>query len=130
MVGAVIASHGGLADALIKSAGMLVGEAEQVAAAGILPGEAPQEFEERLRAAIKRVDAGDGVIALADLYGGTPNNILYRLAHEETNIRVITGANLPMLLYLFTERQPGTKLEELAGALLAAGRDGIAEFGK
>ena len=130
MVGAVIASHGELAESLIKSAGMIVGESEHIAAVGIMPGESPQDFEERLRAAVQSMDTGDGVVALADLYGGTPNNILYRIAHEFKNIRIITGVNLPMLVVLFSERQPETSLGELTEALLAAGRDGIAEFGK
>ncbi len=130
MVGAIILSHGDLADSLVKSAGMLVGDAKQVVAAGIFPNDTPEQFEEYMRICLENVDTGDGVVALVDLYGGTPNNIIFKLAHEMKNIRIVTGVNLPMLVYLLTERQPEMGIQELVDGLVASGRDGIAEFGR
>ena len=129
MVGAIVLSHGDLADSLIKSTGMLVGAAPQIAAVSIYEDNTPEQFEEYVRMSLDNVDTGDGVVALVDLYGGTPNNVIFKLAHERKNIRIVTGVNLPMLVHLLTERQPETGLGELVDGLVASGREGIVEFG-
>ena len=49
--------------------------------------------------AIGKVDQGQGVIILTDLFGGTPSNLAISLMKSE-NIEVIAGVNLPMLIRL------------------------------
>ena len=49
--------------------------------------------------AIGRVEQGQGVIILTDLFGGTPSNLAISLMKSE-NIEVIAGVNLPMLIRL------------------------------
>ena len=46
------------------------------------------------------------ILVLADIYGGTPCNMLeHRILKEKDNVHVITGINMPMLLeaYLYSE---------------------------
>ena len=129
MVGIVVVSHGALAQELLNSAAMLVGEGNQLAAAGIFPGDTPEEFLERVSAAAASVDQGAGVVGLADVFGGTPNNTLFRVSRQH-NIRIVTGVNLPMLIYAITERTEETTQEELVNALLETGKAEISEFGK
>jgi len=48
---------------------------------------------------VARVENGDGVVLLTDMFGGTPSNLA--MTFIETNqIEVITGVNLPMLIKL------------------------------
>jgi PTS system mannose-specific IIA component len=49
--------------------------------------------------AIGKVDQGQGVIILTDLFGGTPSNLAISLMKSE-NVEVIAGVNLPMLIRL------------------------------
>src|SRR6476661_5244218 len=49
--------------------------------------------------AIARVDQGEGVIILTDLFGGTPSNLAISLM-KSGDIEVIAGVNLPMLIRL------------------------------
>jgi PTS system mannose-specific IIA component len=128
MVGIIIISHAGLAEALVDSAGMLVGKAEQLTWEGIYPEDTPEGFYERVLKSAKQVDTGDGIVALADLYGGTPNNTIFKLSRE-MNVRIITGVNLPMVMYAIAERLPETTQQELVEGLIAAGIEGIEEFG-
>ena len=49
--------------------------------------------------AIGKVEQGQGVIILTDLFGGTPSNLAISLMKSE-NVEVIAGVNLPMLIRL------------------------------
>ncbi len=54
--------------------------------------------------AMKLVDAGEGVILLTDMFGGTPSNLAISvMTHRK--VEVIAGVNLPMLIKLASARQ-------------------------
>jgi PTS system ascorbate-specific IIA component len=69
-----------------------------------------------------RLDDGDGVLVLTDLYGSTPSNIANRLV-DSHNVSVISGANIPMLLRILN--YPDMNLEALAEKAASGARDGI-----
>lgn len=129
MVGIVVLSHGQFASEAVKSAAMLVGHGERLASEGVLESDTPETFFTRVHKIIEQVDDGSGVIALVDLFGGTPNNTVYQLKREK-NVRIITGFNLPMLIYAITERTETTTQAELVEALMHVGASEIKEFGK
>ncbi len=129
MVGIVVLSHGQFASEAVKSAAMLVGHGERLASEGVLESDTPETFYTRVHQIIEQVDDGSGVVALVDLFGGTPNNTVYQLKREK-NVRIITGFNLPMLIYAITERTEATSQAELVEALMRVGASEIKEFGK
>ena len=129
MVGIIVMRHGAMAQEALKSAEMLVGSGEAVAAGGVFPGDTPDDVFARAEALFAKVDSGAGVVALVDLYGGTPNNVMFRLKQAH-NVRILTGFNLPMLIYAITERQPETTQDELMQGLKSVGTAEIREFGK
>ena len=49
-------------------------------------------------AALRRVDGGQGVLVLTDLYGATPSNLAAQLARLGTPVRRVSALSLPMLL--------------------------------
>ena len=113
MVGVVIVTHCHLAEELIAAAQLVVGEElKQFQSVSIDPKEGSEEISEKIIAAIRKVDSGQGVLILTDMYGGTPSNISLSFL-EERKIEVITGVNLPMLLKLATYKNE-MSLEELA----------------
>jgi PTS system mannose-specific IIA component len=73
----------------------------QFQSVSIDPKEESEEIREKIIAAIRKVDSGQGILILTDMYGGTPSNISLSFL-EEKKIEVITGVNLPMLLKLAT----------------------------
>jgi len=102
MIGVVIVTHCHLAEELISAAELVVGEQlKQFQPVSIDPTEGSEEIREKIIAAIRKVDGGNGVLILTDMYGGTPSNISLSFL-EEKKIEVITGVNLPMLLKLAT----------------------------
>ena len=70
--------------------------------------------------AVRRVDAGDGVIVLTDMFGGTPSNLAISVMGE-TGAEVLAGINLPMLIKLASVRGEAT-LPEAVNAAKEAGR--------
>jgi PTS system mannose-specific IIA component len=113
MVGVVVVTHCHLAEELIAAAQLVVGEElRQFQSVSIDPKEGSEEIREKIIAAIRKVDGGQGVLILTDMYGGTPSNISLSFL-EERKIEVITGVNLPMLLKLATYKNE-MSLEELA----------------
>ena len=54
-------------------------------------------------AAVRRNEAGEGVVVLTDMFGGTPSNLAISCM-DEGRVEVIAGANLPMLIKLASVR--------------------------
>jgi PTS system mannose-specific IIA component len=52
-----------------------------------------------IMAAVCRVNSGEGVVVLTDMFGGTPSNLGLTFL-EKDRVEVITGVNLPMLIKL------------------------------
>lgn len=129
MIGVVVATHGLLAQELINSAAMLVGEGAQMTHVCLVPGQSPEDFLAKCEEAVVSVDTGEGVIALVDIPGGTPNNTMFRLSKSH-NIRIVTGTNLPMVMLAVLERFDGMTADELVENFMENGKNEIIEFGK
>ena len=124
MVGVVVVTHCHLAEELIAAAQLVVGEElKQFQPVPIDPKETSDQIREKIIAAIRKVDGGQGVLILTDMYGGTPSNISLSFL-EEKKIEVITGVNLPMLLKLATYTDDMT-LEALAAFITDYGQRNI-----
>lgn len=85
----------------------------------------PDAHVQRATGAIARMDTGDGVLIITDVFGSTPSNIA-NLAHaraREARSRVITGLNLPMLIRIYN--YPSLALDTAADSAIVAGRNGI-----
>lgn len=127
MIGVIVVSHGNLAKELVRSAEMLMGESQQMGYEGIMPDESADLFYERVLALTEKVDTGSGIIAMVDLYGGTPCNTVYRISCQH-KIRIVTGVNLPMVMAAIAERTEEMTLNEFVAEVLATGAGGVVEF--
>ena len=124
MIGVVVVTHCHLSEELIAAARLVVGEElKQFEAVSIAPSEGSEEIRKKIVTAIRRVDGGQGVLILTDMYGGTPSNISLSFL-EEKKIEVITGVNLPMLLKLATS-ETDMDLETLAAFITDYGQRNI-----
>ena len=123
MVGIVIVTHLRLGEELLAVAELIVGKLKQFDAVSIDPSEGVEEIREKISASIRKVDKGEGILILTDMFGGTPSNISLSFL-EESKIEVITGVNLPMLLKLSTYEGEGD-LVELAQFIKTYGQKNI-----
>jgi len=122
MIGVVVATHGKLAEELIRTAEAVVGMLAQVRPVSVV-ATAPDN-RSQLKEAIKSVDTGEGVLLLTDFLGGSPNNLCVSFV-EERRVEIVTGVNLPMLFKLEQLRASGKPIVVVAQELAEAGRNAI-----
>lgn len=122
MVGIVVVTHGLFGEKLLEAAEMVMGEQENCLAVGVDVTRNVDETMELIRSSIQNVEKGAGVVALTDLFGGSPTTMSLSLMKSE-NLEVITGVNLPMVVATLQSRT--MPLAELASKVETAGRQGI-----
>ena len=120
MIGLVLVTHGRLASEFITAMEHVVGPQLQIEAICIGPEDDMEARREDISAAVVRVDEGNGVIILTDLFGGTPSNLAISLMRSE-GVEVIAGINLPMLIRLEGARKT-MDIRAAAAAAREAGR--------
>ncbi len=127
MISVLVMSHGRMADGMVDSCKLFFGEGvEKVKALCLLPTDDPEQFDERIRAAVSELDDGSGVVAFCDLLGGTPSNRSMYVVAENPNVKVVTGMSLTMLLELLGRRLMVENVSELdLDELMNVGKDGI-----
>jgi len=124
MIGLVIVTHGELAIELRRAAEHVVGPQDNMETISIGPDDDMERRREDIRSAVDRVDAGQGVIVLTDMFGGTPSNLAISIL-KQGRIEVLAGVNLPMLIKL-AEARRSDDLDGVAVIAMEAGRRYIA----
>jgi PTS system mannose-specific IIA component len=112
MIGVLITTHGNLGSELIKAAELIRGSLKGIIPISVDQTKGVEDLKKEISTAIKKLDQGQGVLILTDLFGGTPSNISLSFMREG-KVEVITGVNLPMLLKLPDIRE-GMSLKEFA----------------
>ena len=120
MIGLVLVTHGRLAAEFIVAMEHVVGPQDRVEPICIGPEDDMEARREDIAKAIAKVDDGNGVIILTDLFGGTPSNLAISLMKSE-KVEVIAGVNLPMLIRLEGARKT-MDVKAAVGAAREAGR--------
>ena len=115
MIGLVLVTHGQLATEFVIAMEHVVGAQKAIAAVGIGARDDMEERRQEIADCVAKVDSGEGVIILTDLFGGTPSNLAISLM-EKGKVEVIAGVNLPMLIRLDGAR----KSMDIVSAIAAA----------
>ena len=103
MVGLVVVGHGRLSEAMVETLTSIVGSQEAIEAVTTTLADGPQEIRDRIAAAVRRVDQGQGVLIVTDMLGDTQTNLSLAVARE-TGAHVVAGVNMPMLIKLTSVR--------------------------
>jgi PTS system mannose-specific IIA component len=77
-----------------------------------------------VRQAIARLDRGQGVLVLTDMFGSTPCNVA-SLFLEEGHVEILSGVNLPMVMRLACQPRQDGNLKELARWLQAKAQQSV-----
>ncbi len=99
MIGMVLVTHGRLAEEFRSALEHVVGPQENCETVSIGPDDDMEERRNDIVSAVGRVETGDGVVILTDMFGGTPSNLAISVM-QNREIEVIAGVNLPMLVKL------------------------------
>ena len=123
-VGILFITQPGIGPALLAAAEAMLPNLPLACATLEVPaGADPDAMLPAASAAMRRVDGGDGVLVLTDLYGATPSNLAARLAQLGTPVRRVSALSLPMLLRVMNYAE--LPLDELPAVAAAGARNGV-----
>ena len=120
MIGMVLVTHGRLAAEFIAALEHVVGPQQRIAAVCIGADDDMEQRRRDILDSVAKVEEGDGVVLLTDMFGGTPSNLAISVL-DRANVEVIAGVNLPMLIKLASVRST-SKLPEAVTQAQEAGR--------
>ncbi|WP_459047952.1 PTS sugar transporter subunit IIA [Stenotrophomonas sp. PSU_St99] len=121
--GILLVTHPGVGTALLDVATRLLRQLPLKTEAFEVPFDADLDALLPLAsAALRRVDGGDGVLILTDLYGASPANLAGQLARLGTPVRRASALSLPMLLRVMNYPEQG--LDQLPATAAAGTRNG------
>lgn len=121
--GILLVTHPGVGTALIDVATRLLRQLPLKTEAFEVPFDADLDALLPLAsAALRRVDGGEGVLILTDLYGASPANLAGQLARLGTPVRRVSALSLPMLLRVMNYPEQG--LDQLPATAAAGTRNG------
>jgi PTS system mannose-specific IIA component len=123
-VGVVLVTHCGLGEQFLEALRLIVPVEQRFRAVSIAADQPIEPARASIRAAVGEVDAGQGVLILTDMFGGTPSNLALSLLSKDAAVEVVTGVNLPMVIKLATLRDEKA-LPELARFIKEYGRRNI-----
>ena len=128
MIGILIVTHGSIGESLLASAAQILGERpEQVEALGVSRSTDPDTVLRRAREALGRLDRGQGVLVLADIFGATPANVVGRLL-ADGKVEGVSGVSLPMLLRVLQGRNGS--LPSAVQRALSGGAEGVVHMNR
>ena len=115
MIGLILVSHRHLAEEMKAVMEHVVGPQENVETVSIFPADDMEQRRTEIQEKIAKVDSGDGVIVLTDMFGGTPSNLAISMMTQD-NVEVLAGMNLPMLIKIASLRKEKNLKETVLGA--------------
>ena len=92
----IITGHGKFGYGLKSSLNFIVGENDSIKFVDFTEEKSPESLKEEIKRNLK--ETNDKVYIFTDLLGGTPFKVSSELALENSNIEVLCGTNLPMLV--------------------------------
>ncbi len=133
MANLLVVSHGSFAQGLCQSIEMIIGKDDHLFSCSLNEEEGSEGFRNHFKGLIKQLSlSSEKLIVICDLYFGCPNISAVECLNKflnEADYRVVTGANLPMMLELcLANRSCPNDLDFLVEKALTMGREGVKEF--
>ncbi|MTI64214.1 PTS mannose transporter subunit IIA [Methylophaga sp.] len=122
-VGILLVSHNNIGTELINTARQMLSCCPlPTKVLSIESKDRPEAIRLELDEDLKGLDQGNGILILTDMFGSTPSNIACAVS-DRTDIRVVSGLNLPMLIRVLN--YPALSLDELEVKALSGGQEGV-----
>ena len=123
MLGILIVTHGTLGESLIHCASHVLNKRPpRLRQLGVTAQDDPLLLLPQARDLVKELDAGDGVLILTDMYGGTPSNLAAKLV-TPGKVEAVAGVSLPMLIRVLTYRD--RDLPTIVTKAISGGCEGV-----
>ncbi|MDP3087952.1 MAG: PTS sugar transporter subunit IIA [Methylotenera sp.] len=128
MIGILIIAHDSLGESLMECAKHVIGnEPRQVAFLAVTNQDDPNDLVPVAQALVNKLNEGEGVLILSDMYGATPCNIVSKLLLPGI-VEGVAGVNMPMIVRTMTYRHES--LMALVEKAVSGGREGVVHFNR
>ncbi|ASG89768.1 PTS galactosamine/N-acetylgalactosamine transporter subunit IIA [Salmonella enterica] len=124
MIGIIVVGHINFASGLRSAVEAIAGEQSSIEYIDFIPGMSTEQLEINIRQAVEKCQTGEGVLVFTDVAGGSPCNRATAIMSDYSDMRVITGSNLPMIANACLERD-ATNLDELTSLIVELGHHSI-----
>ena len=128
MIGIIVTGHGNFATGITTSVNLIAGKQSNYESVDFLTHYSIVDLENELTKACDNLNDCDGVIVMSDLGGGSPFKSSATLGRNYKDVRVIGGANLPMVLETLLARSLENDIDELAEIAVKAGKAQVVSF--
>lgn len=130
MLGIVVATHGQLSTGIIDACEVIIGETKSIEAVSLKSGEDVNTFGSKIKTAIENIKSDEGVIVFVDLLSASPYNQSRLVMNDldetlRTNIYIMSGVNLPMVLEAINCQFLQMNAKECVDILINAGKENI-----
>jgi PTS system mannose-specific IIA component len=126
MIGILIIAHGGLGENLIHCVNHVLGKTPpQLMHLAVGTDDDPTDLLPQAQQVVKKLDTGEGVLILSDMYGASPCNLVAKLL-SPNQVEGVAGVNLPMLVRVLNYRDKPIKT--CVEKAISGGRDGVVHF--
>jgi PTS system mannose-specific IIA component len=124
LIGALIVTHGKLANELLKAAEQIEAGIGGIEAVPLEWTDTVDAAREKIREALERIGSDRSVIIFTDMFGGTPSNISLSFL-EKNRVEIVTGVNLPMIVKFATMHHDASDVTAVAHAISEKGSKAI-----
>ncbi|MEI6846090.1 MAG: PTS mannose transporter subunit IID, partial [Candidatus Firestonebacteria bacterium] len=87
------------------------------------------DLKEKMKQAVEKLNSPEGVLILADMFGGSAANVSAGFLAVNNKVGVVTGVNLPMLLESMLSRVAYTDAKLLAKHIAEKSKGSIINMG-
>ena len=128
MVGIIVVGHGEFAKGLTTAVELIAGKQDSYITLDFTSDITPAELGDNITKAIETLDNEVGTLIFTDLKGGTPFKESAEISISYSNVRVLTGTNIAMLLEASLMRAAIDDINTFAQGLAATGSDQVDLF--
>ena len=128
MIGILIIAHGTMGQSLISCVSHVLGKAPpQLEYFAVGTDDDPTDLLPHAQQIVEKLNTGEGVLVLSDMYGASPCNLVAKLL-APNHVEGVAGVNLPMLVRVLNYRDKPIKT--CVDKAISGGRDGVVHFTK
>ena len=124
LIGALIVTHGNLANELLKAAQQIEADVAGIEAVPLEWSDSVDDAREKIRVAVEALAHKNGIIIFTDMFGGTPSNLSLSFL-EEGRVEIVTGVNLPMIVKFAMVKEESKDVSTLAHIISEKGSKAI-----
>ncbi|MGL5692722.1 MAG: PTS galactosamine/N-acetylgalactosamine transporter subunit IIA [Peptostreptococcaceae bacterium] len=128
MVGIIVCGHGNFASGLTSSVKLIAGEFDNYRYIDFTEDIHVDDLESIIKSKIDELDNCDSIIVLTDIVGGSPYKYGLKVSMEQSDIKVVSGTNLGMIIEVAMASRFIDSLDDLYEMALDVGKNQVVGF--